>query len=834
MIRFQHNENDQVFRQSVVPEIRKLMQQANVGRQLLQQSNSIYGQEQDLVYRHQSHLFSSRMGLEKLTGKSADQQGDTSTGWGTHSKEHVLSAAHVVSNRLHLTDFSPLFPNVRPALPGTCDWLLDIEIFKNWVSSPKDGILFIRGGQGQGKSVLSQFITQYVKSKHADDETIIVRFFCKTAQRRSSPVSILQHILYHICQEHAESLMQVAEERTILLGASFDLNFYWDLLLRAKMSLKFSLICVIDGLDEIITDAREDSERNIDFDLVDFLEEMCTRFNCDGEPTPGRMRLLFTTRPIKELEQATSTFGEVVLNLRRDDLERGVSQMVDVDLKALAATKGLSPQVEALISHEVKKGAGPMFQWAHAILKDLRRLTFNVNALEGYRKYLERFRPEEIDDTYKETLRSIRDDASISEADQMLLRLLIHIVVFAEEDLRIQDMQYALACTSSTIVPQNFPSQIPQALETRIKTTCGSILDIDQGSIRLAHQSVGTFLRQKVPVDLSMFDCKHEKKGNLVMAQICLHYLRLHPKLEPTATPLSDSPGELFRARLGLPFVAYASVYWTDHVRKCGALKPKSRIWALLATFLSDENAAFTNMVLARLVLNPSFETDNEDASSDYIDEQIENVLSCPMSIFLAENDLLDIYKLCAAKVPFYKKFQRSKYQKLIRSNFRCNTGKMNLKRQTALHFAASNGSIEFVRFLLEEGASGQIWDSVGITPFYNALDNVHPRTAEMMLTTKQAYQEKPNKERISSMQRASYHGMVELVTKMVAQGFPIDDEQGLLGWTPLYVASRYDVVDMARLLLRLGADPSLKMNNSFRDTPLHAVALCGSISPTG
>ena len=836
MCRFQHNESDQVFRHTVFPKIRKLIQQANVGQPTLQRSNNIYDQGQDLVYPKQSLLLSSRMGQNKLIGNPADQQSDLSMiGRGIHSKKGILSAAQssysvtqVASNRLHLTDFSPLFPSVRSALPGTCDWLLEIEIFKKWVSSPKDGILFIRGGQGQGKSVLSQYITQYVKSKNADDEITVVPFFCKTTHLRSSPVSILQHILYHVCQKHAERLLKVADERALLLGTSFDLKFYWDLLLRTKSSVKFSLFCVIDGLDEIISGTKGDSTRNIDSDLVDFLEEMCTKFNGDSEPTAGRLRVLFTTRPIKEVAQATSAFSDITIDIRRDDLEKGVAQMVDVDVKALAADKGLSPQIEALISEELKKRAGPMFQWAHAVLKDLRRLTFNVDAFESYREYLEHFRPENIDDTYEEVLRSIRDDTSIPEADQTLLRLLIRIVVFAEMEFDIEDMQYALACMSSPLNPQGFISRIPHSLESRIETSCGSLLEIDRGSIRLAHQSVGTFLQEKVPADLSMFDCKDIENGHLFMAQLCLHYLRLYRRLEISDRVADDSLGDMIKEQLELPFVAYALVFWTDHVRKCGLSNPGNKIWPILYKFFNDVESGLVEAQRMYLVAISLWRDDmNQDAK--YIEEVVRNTAIDPPSIFLAEHDLLQVYKTYTAKVPLYKRLLRRKYQRSGQGSFRCHAQDKNVTQQTALHFAAVNGSVDFVKVLLNEGASGQAQDSAGKTPFWLALNHNNWEVAELLIKRNQAYKEETDSKSHSSMQLAAQHGTASIVEEMAKHNFEVNDSQGWHGGTPLLIACLFNKADTAKILLKNGACPSLADDTGL--VPLHFVAEHGDMT---
>ena len=92
-----------------------------------------------------------------------------------------------------------------------------------------------------------------------------------------------------------------------------------------------------------------------------------------------------------------------------------------------------------------------MYQWAHAVLRKLWGLTFSAKALEFYRTTLERFRPDDIDNPYCETLRGIQDDATITTADKNMIVNLLRVVVVVEMDLNTNPKSMLLPAYTSIL-----------------------------------------------------------------------------------------------------------------------------------------------------------------------------------------------------------------------------------------------------------------------------------------------------------------------------------------------------------------------------------------------
>lgn len=67
---------------------------------------------------------------------------------------------------------------VRDPLGDTCSWISDEPLYRAWEDHQSSGILFIRGTQGLGKSVLAKYIIQRLGRVH--QTAAVVYFFCQS------------------------------------------------------------------------------------------------------------------------------------------------------------------------------------------------------------------------------------------------------------------------------------------------------------------------------------------------------------------------------------------------------------------------------------------------------------------------------------------------------------------------------------------------------------------------------------------------------------------------------------------------------------------------------
>ena len=809
---------DEIFYRKVGPSIRVFVEKTSVESTIMLSAIVRPGENARVDSMQDNHLhLAQNRALAIADGINVqarqfhpDEQGSRDMELGAFGTSAYTPSASTVVNQLMLVNFSVNFQEIRHPLPGTCDWILGKDIFKRWCQDNQDSILFIRGGQGLGKSVLSNFIAQYLSNTRHDDTVLVVPFYCKTAGRQSTPESILRHVLYHLCQKFPAELSSFAHQQTQLLGTELTFGFYWALFVQISKVATFELLCIVDGLDECITDVNDEAERSINTVLVEFLEGLCQKFKGNDNGRPSKVKVLFTTRPIKEVAQVTERFGGLVFDIRSSDLISGVEKMIDTDVRELVTAKNLSSEIEDLIKTQLKSKAGPMYQWAHSVLRKLWGLTFSANALEVYQNTLERFIPDDIDNPYYETLRSIQEDATITTADKLMVVNLLRLVVFAEMDLDIGDLEYAIACAQVDCSNENFRSYLPVALLNRIQGSCGALLLVEDGIVRLAHQSVRDFLLHRVPAELSDFSCKDFQSCHSFVARLCLNYLMLWHSLEAPQLAPDASEVDKFCELVNLPFVWYASSFWDLHIRESG--DPKS-LWVLLQEFLRYDD--FRSMQIARRC----YTTDYDDPEG-----------YPPISVFLASVDLVEVLKYCKLGHDGRRVgcFRRLKSRKAPKKEISIDVEERDQDGMTMFHWAVRNGSLDLVNMLLKHGAHGDVWDKDGDTPFSLAVASNHERLALALRDKGQLYMESHSDKRISTLQFTACHGMLSLLRYLLDQRALVDDDTGLLGWTPLYVASEYCHHHIVKLLLDRGANPNKRSRDGT--TPLHATARKGSL----
>jgi Cdc6-like AAA superfamily ATPase len=94
---------------------------------------------------------------------------------------------------------------------GTCEWITPNEIYRAWLNSVGDGggngnsngdtrLLWISGGPGKGKTMLSVFLTEELERHTARiDNAELAFFFCSAQdEKRNTAVAVLCSLVHQI------------------------------------------------------------------------------------------------------------------------------------------------------------------------------------------------------------------------------------------------------------------------------------------------------------------------------------------------------------------------------------------------------------------------------------------------------------------------------------------------------------------------------------------------------------------------------------------------------------------------------------------------------------
>ena len=76
---------------------------------------------------------------------------------------------------------------------GTCDWILSHQKFVTWLHQRRQQLLWIHGGPGCGKTMLSIFISQSLQRANT------MYFFCNGDDgKRGTAIAVLRGLLWHL------------------------------------------------------------------------------------------------------------------------------------------------------------------------------------------------------------------------------------------------------------------------------------------------------------------------------------------------------------------------------------------------------------------------------------------------------------------------------------------------------------------------------------------------------------------------------------------------------------------------------------------------------------
>lgn len=182
--------------------------------------------------------------------------------------------------------------------PGTNDWLLHEDLYKEWVNSQDTShrLLWLNGGAATGKSVLASFVINSL----VEQGTRCQYFFIRFGDHKKRTLSLLlRSLAYQIAQNvpgFLQKLAELADEAVDFDTA--DPKTIWDRIYKSilfRMDDPNPIFWVIDGLDEA--------------DDPKALLKLLTHIASSTIP----IRILFTSRKHSDIVSAFERFPETVL-----------------------------------------------------------------------------------------------------------------------------------------------------------------------------------------------------------------------------------------------------------------------------------------------------------------------------------------------------------------------------------------------------------------------------------------------------------------------------------------------------------------------------------------
>ncbi|OAP62334.1 hypothetical protein AYL99_04537 [Fonsecaea erecta] len=300
----------------------------------------------------------------------------------------------------------------------TFDWIFEDDYvcnsdrltFSDWLKNeqPSNGLFFVNGKPGSGKSCLMRYLSNHAKlkallEKWAGNKSLRVAsaFFWRAGTKlQKSVVGILRTLLYQFLKQDS-SLLPIAHPerwRAYYLGQS-NLEDWSVQELTAAIARLFetcsssiSFAILVDGLDEYEgTDAQRQG-------LVDLFVGIASRHD--------NVKICVSSRPWTVFQEGFRDFPGLRLeDLTRDDVSTYVRDHLEGDrnfrvLRVLKETQCINLQAQI-----VDKASG-VFLWVHLVVRDLLQCLQAGATIPKLFKRLDRL-PAELDDFFMQIIETI-------------------------------------------------------------------------------------------------------------------------------------------------------------------------------------------------------------------------------------------------------------------------------------------------------------------------------------------------------------------------------------------------------------------------------------------
>ncbi|KAI1173838.1 hypothetical protein F4777DRAFT_422921 [Nemania sp. FL0916] len=690
-----------------------------------------------------------------------------------------------------LGDNASLTHGITVPVGNTCDWAK--PVVNEFISDPeqRSKALFIYGGPGLGKSVLSRFIVKHLE----DDENVTVShlIFKEGSIETSQPIPAMRRLLCELLRKNPKFYRHVRErlKKSPTLGKPWNLEDLFEIFNAIMLDERSkSVIVVIDGLNECDDEAQKRQGSKKEFRARrDLIDKFRLLRNCNG-------RFIITTQEFDGLSRGFSITKRIDLNSQvevgtavRELIDHRVNVFLDEYLQKLRDDASSDESdfsgdeesrnkrddardtqrtrlyqeyqnLRSIILKELKQKAGNMFLWVDLFMERLEGLQTTSPA--QFRRELEGL-PTDLIQLYVEMFtRKLK-------GNRQAITQKLPWLLFTRKPLKREELRDALAMQdfkkrsdSASISQYSFEQFRVGNLEDDLKKCFGSLVFIERSShlVQFFHSSLrGALLgKNKPPSPELMQICKDAKDEHAEIAITCLSYICFpqfgFTEMETTKLADLESPEDgvsleekfpfLVSVMEEYPFLEYAARNWAYHARAAG-----------------EDNAAVVR-ALDRLTKLPN----NLELAFQIFVRHFAHIHGKEIDLTHKLSEW-GLEKWTIARIESGASFGPNEFGDHI------------------LHSAAWNGLLDLVKALESRGVDLALGDGIGQTALHHAAQA----------------------------------GQLEMVNFLIARGLDVNGYSTVStdrrGWTPICFAAHQEQLEVIKALLDAGASASAAVDGA-------------------
>ncbi|KKY33581.1 putative nacht-ank domain protein transcript variant [Diaporthe ampelina] len=463
---------------------------------------------------------------------------------------------------LHNSNYEGHKDRYPPAVPGTCQWLIRHDKYRDWRQKQSSDLLWLSADAGCGKSVLISYLIDHLKSsenKIQVPEVVCYFFFKEDNSEQNDATHAISAILHQLYTAQPWLLRQVVSQ---FLDQGKDIlrsfNSLWKLLdISTTDPSSRDVILVFDGLDECEPSTRQQLLKSL------------TRFYSSREvsslTSPPFVKTIIASRPGNDIKHAFDILPTI--RLRGEDEPEAISQDVELVIEhhiENATRRGIPREVLADVRAGLIKGADRTFLWT----------TLVIDLLETKKGASKRELIDILD--ARGDIFQIYDRLLDHSSDAPQARKLLQIIVGAIRPMTLSELSIAMAVSTDQMTFEDLKLDVVHNFEERAKELCGHFIRVVRETVYLVHQTAREFLLVQThgahrgealnPIPRPPEGKWHKsivlKRAHHEVLDICLRYLSLLNVKSPRRLSIE---AVLFSDQFAGRFLEYAGRYWTVH-----------------------------------------------------------------------------------------------------------------------------------------------------------------------------------------------------------------------------------------------------------------------------
>lgn len=767
------------------------------------------------------------------------------------------------------------------------------EEFEGWRNGLQSDVLWVVGKPGCGKSTLSRHLLKVLRERAPKSTQIIIGGYFNNAQGgdlERSEEGLLQTLLFQILTEFPALFRQT-------------LQVYID---QEKSQKKGEFRWTRDALREMLKKAvAGTSTRRIFYFILDAFDEnsgnptskdsLLKFITSLGDTEDSTVKILVTSRPYPGLQRHREGRRTIYLDrLTSDD----IALYVRAELKHIASVfeEELENEILQLEGVMIERANG-VFLWVRLVAEHLRLVADKGEDFPVIRNTVNTT-PEGLTNLYDLILKRTE------ESDRPKQKQLLEWVALSPRGLTLEELRYALALgkPGRFSSQESLPLSATAAVGRSVSALSGGLLEVTtktgggEDIVQFIHLSARDYLLGEQSLNAqSAFGIRSVKEGHANLAKSCVTYLTLSDfdRYHDLPTHEIDS-SRTTKLYTTYPFLDYAAHNWTTHASLAGdegdcvstmmeAFKwPEAKyLTAWLQVYLYGSlNKAhdITSLHIAAMVNAPKFVSELLKGKIDINQRcraygtalqiaakfnhrgMVELLLSHGAAVTVADTEWgnalepaafegdIDVVKLLLERGVDVN-IKTGKYGGALQAAAKAGhvelillliekgaeVNGLGVDGRTALHVAAYEGHYEAVQALADNKANLDAMDDSRSTPLLDAI-NGHPwnrrprifgadtenwtKTVGVLLKNGANPSLTP-RDFYSPLNLASRLGLVDIASLLLEKG--VDSNQlGSSTRPPLFFAADSWNVELVRLLLSKGANPNTIDDHT---TPLHLAA---------